>query len=175
MADCYLGEIRPFASSVLPKGWAPCDGRKLDIEQNKALYSLLGTNFGGDGKTTFALPDLRGRTPVGAGPSGTIHQVGIADGSENVTLTEAETPAHNHSLNATSGPGSSGGVANSIFASVFTAASIPLPQVFGSADAPVRIDPGSLNQTGGAPHSNMQPYLVLNYAIALQGIYPSRQ
>ena len=165
MSEPFIGEIRMVAFTYAPRHWAFCNGQLLPINQNQALFSLLGTTFGGDGRTNFALPNLQGRTPIHASGS---HPLGQAGGAETSTLSLAELPGHAHSLNALQADASQrepGGrlpahAAEDVYARSATVVSMYSPSV---ADA-----------GGGGPHSNMQPYLVLNFVIALQGIFPSR-
>lgn len=164
MSTPFLGEIKMVAFNFAPKGWALCNGQLLPINQNQALFSILGTTYGGNGQTTFALPDLRGRSPVHPGSQVILGQVG---GEENHTLTIAEMPAHTHQA---------AGDANSA-----TVAS-PTGNVWAASDnnpfssAPdTTMNPASVGTAGGSqPHPNQQPYLVVNFVIALQGIFPSR-
>ncbi|MEK3883329.1 tail fiber protein [Paenibacillus sp. PL2-23] len=171
--EAFVGEIRMVSGNFAPKGWAKCDGQLIAIAQNTALFSLLGTTYGGDGRTTFALPDLRGRAPMqqGQGAGLSHHALGEAGGAPNVTLQPAEMPAHTHVPQyATSG--SSGSPENAVWAGIVQGrGAYP---VYGTApDA--AMNPGALSPTGGSqPHNNMQPYLGVNYIIALQGIYPQR-
>jgi microcystin-dependent protein len=165
MSDPFLGEIKLLSFGFAPRGWALCAGQLLPINQNQALFSLLGTQYGGDGRVTFALPDLRGRVPVHIG-GGIVP--GQSAGAESVTLTTAQMPSHGHarasSLQATS---------------VNASASVPAGQPrrgvarYTNAGAPVVLN-GAGVAGGGQPHPNTQPTLVLNFAIALQGIFPSR-
>jgi microcystin-dependent protein len=167
MAEPFLGELKLVSFNFAPKGWAMCNGLFLPINQNQALFALLGTTFGGNGQTTFSLPDLRGRVPLHFGSSFTIGQVG---GQEAHTLTQSEMPAHNHfaqGINAaanSAAPVANGRLANSS------------PQkLYGPFSAVQAMHPASLLNVGGSqPHQNMQPYLVLTWIIALQGIFPSR-
>lgn len=173
--DPILGMIQIFGFSFAPRGWAFCDGSLLPIAQNTALFSLLGTTYGGNGQTTFALPDLRGRVPLGMGngPGLTPHPQGEMAGTENVTLLVNQIPQHNHAMMGSGDAQSVGGVAGNSLGSA--------PR--GSGNGTVYA-PGATNQvamgsptgfTGGnQPHSNMQPYLAMNYCIALEGIFPSR-
>ena len=169
MAEPFLSEIRIFSFNFAPRGWALCNGQFLPINQNQALFSLLGTTYGGNGQTTFALPDLRGKTPIHFGSGFTLGQTG---GSPAHTLTQSEMPQHIHMLNASSAaadaaiPGGNllGAVDNTIFGNAYAA---PSNLVAMNALA-------SGNVGGSQPHPNMQPYLVLNICIALQGIFPSR-
>lgn len=178
VADCYLGEIRTFAGNSPPKGWLPCDGRLLKITENQALHALLGTNYGGDGTNTFALPDLRGRTPMGLDFATHQNAIGERGGVEQVQLTEAQMAPHFHNLTASDQPGMTGGVANAIFSAVAPAGSIPAPAVYvadNTMTARVSMDPDSVKPNGGSQaHNNMQPYLVVNFMIATQGNFPSR-
>lgn len=165
--EYYLGMILPTAFNMAPRGFAMCNGQLLSIAQNQALFSLLGTNFGGDGRTTFGLPDLRGRTTVG------IESVpGVPYGTEYVTLLQAEMPAHNHQLNATSVVGQGRSTPAGATFGTSAAASAML---FGPTTGSVPLAMSNMQAAGnGQPHANMQPYLVINYIIALQGIFPSR-
>jgi len=166
--DPFIGQIQDFGFNFAPKGWALCDGKLLSIAQNTALFSLLGTQFGGDGKTTFGLPDLRGRIPVGQGqgPGLSDYAVGEVYGIENETLSLQEMPIHNHGLRATNdGADTTSPTNTSLGAGEYFNAT---PNASGS--------PLSLAPTGGnQSHNNMQPTLVTSWCIALQGVYPSRQ
>jgi len=172
MADPFVAEIRIFPFNFAPKGWAWCNGQLLPISQNTALFSLLGTTYGGDGKSTFALPNLQGSAPMhpGQGPGLSLHDLGEAGGSEAVTLLESEIHAHRHSVGASNGPAN---------------LQSPAPdRVLGRANNNVYSDnaaylvpmaPQALSPAGGdQPHNNMQPYLTLNFNIALQGVFPPR-
>ena len=165
MSNPFLGEIKLVSWNLAPKGWAFCNGQILAISQNTALFSLIGTRYGGDGVTTFALPDLRGMTPVHMGPGFALAQRG---GEQAHTLTINEAATHNHSAVGSSITGDS---------------DIPAGNYLGAADsfyAPlqsnaVKLPPATIASTGGGqPHNNMQPYLVLSFVIALQGIFPSQ-
>lgn len=168
--DPYLGEIKlmPF-SRDLP-GWLPCDGALLQIKTYQALYALLGTYFGGDGKTTFALPDLRGRTPVSAG--NTV-LVGTAAGAEAVTLTAAQLPAHAHTMMASNTDGTTASQLNAFYAQVPVSAA---SSMYAAPSTPaVTINSEMVTSVGGGTtHSNIQPYLAMAYFIAIQGIFPMR-
>lgn len=169
MADPFLGEVRMFGFNFPPQGWALCDGTQLQISQNNALYSLLGIRYGGDGRTYFNLPDLRGRVPMHRSPSCGIGQKG---GSESVALTINTTPAHNHSAYGTTTGGDSfrPGVNKSLATSTDSG-----DPVYGAAQGLVAMHPGATGQTGGGQsHNNMQPSLVINFCIATTGIYPPR-
>lgn len=183
MSDFYLGEIRNFAFGKAPKDWLPCNGQLLPINQNQALFSLLGNTYGGDGKTNFALPDLRGRVGIsknpgsgGLNPSASQYPIGAHGGSENVTPTQAQLPAHNHQFQGRSEAGTVGAVAGDYISSSGTNATISTPQpLYAPLAAPVPLNPGGVSATGGnGAHNNMQPYEVTNYCIATAGIYPSR-
>jgi microcystin-dependent protein len=174
MADPFVAEIRIFPFNFAPKGWAFCNGQLLPLSQNTALFSLLGTTYGGDGKSTFALPNVQGRAPMhpGQGPGLSLHDLGEMGGSETVSLLESEIPSHSHSLMATTQSGNQATpVANSIARGV-TGFTPYLPP----AGAPlVAMSDNSLAPAGGdQPHNNMQPYLTLSFCIALQGVFPPR-
>ena len=178
MSNPYLGEVRLFAGLTPPKGWLPCDGRIMQVKNNSALFSLLGPRFGGNGVDTFALPDLRGRVPIGYDAAQSSVPIGAAGGVEAATLGVGQMPVHKHALRASSQPGVTGGVANAIFAKVATNGATPAPNVYVSLTAQtsvVAMDPNSVSQSGGAqPHSNMQPSLPMTFMIAIQGDYPHR-
>jgi microcystin-dependent protein len=172
MSDNFLGEIKLLPYDWPPKGWAPCDGRLLAIATNQALFSLLGTTYGGNGVNNFALPDLRGRAPLhpnlGAGiPQGTVA------GVENVTLLLNNLPAHNHGVSASTTQGN-----NLTFANNYIAGGKGSAGDVNLYEAPNNLqplNPATVSNTGGSqPHENCQPSLVLSYCIATQGIYPSR-
>ena len=166
----YLGEIMLWAGTFAPRGWALCNGQVLSISQNTALFSLLGTTYGGNGQTTFALPDLRGRTPMhfGQGPGLSARALGEKPGEEAHLLVFAEMPSHTHTARGTTVFGTSASPAGMVPAR----SAAQIPQFGPTADtlmAPVIAAAG-----GGQPHENHQPYLALNYVIALQGVYPSQ-
>lgn len=175
--DNYLGEIRTFAFGIVPRGWHLCDGTLLNMQQNMALYSLIGTTFGGDGKTTFALPDLRGRAIVASNiiPNSDYKQ-GKAGGSESVALTNAQTN-HIHYMHVENAPGNTP-IPTNILAIPDVAAI--QSEVINIYSMPVSTPSVSLNaetiamQGSSAGHNNMQPFLVLNYCIATSGVYPPR-
>jgi microcystin-dependent protein len=167
VAEPFLGEIRAFGFNFAPRGWAMCNGQLLPIAQNQALFSLLGTTYGGNGQTTFALPDLRGRVPIhmGQGPGLSSKDLGEQAGQEAQTLSVNEMPAHTHAQPASSGEQDTNRPGNAVPARGGVYA--------GSGDGSTFMDPTTT--TGGSqPHNNMQPYLVLNYCIAITGIFPSR-
>ena len=173
MADPFVAEIRIFPFNFAPKGWAWCDGQLLPLSQNTALFSLLGTTYGGNGKSNFALPDLQGRAPMhpGQGPGLSLHDLGETGGSETVTLLESEIPAHSHTVRAVGGdpadlqgPSSSRALARSANGFAFTA-----------GPANVSMASEALAPAGGdQPHNNMMPYLTFYFCIALQGVFPPR-
>lgn len=171
MATPYLAEIRAFGFNFPPRGWALCDGQLLPINQNQALFSLLGTTYGGDGRTTFALPDLRGRTAIkyGQGPGLAAYQLGSAAGQESVTLTLDQIPAHSHGLQASSAAADQEEPSNArVLGKVEE-------DIYGSGEANQPLGGSAVGGTGGGQaHENMQPFLVLNFCIALQGVFPSR-
>ncbi|MFD2720680.1 phage tail protein [Hymenobacter monticola] len=176
----FLGELRLMSFPRAPKGWAFCQGQLLQINQNNALFSLIGTSFGGDGRTTFGLPDLRGRTLVGQGkaPSGTGYTMGQVNGQEQVALSGEQMPAHKHTLSATLNVGGDADTATPRDSYPATATD-PANNAYTTGGTPVLMGAalGSpVLQAAGAsqPHTNQQPYLTLNYAIALTGIFPSR-
>ena len=170
MSDPFIGEIRLFAGNFAPNGWAFCSGQTMSIAQNTALFSLLGTTYGGNGQTTFVLPDLRGRVPVhqGNGPGLTPRTLGEVSGSEAITLTTSQIPAHSHALRASTAAASGSTPAGSLLGSTSV-------NSYDNASAGIAMAPGAIGMTGGAqPHENMAPTLTLNYIIALFGIFPSR-
>lgn len=168
MADPYLGEIRMFGGNFAPIGWATCDGQLLSIAENSALFSLIGTTYGGDGVNTFALPDLRGRVAAHFGGALALGQVG---GSESVTLTVAQIPSHSHTAEAASA-GTVRSPAGQVWAADRGQNVAPYAAAAdGHAMAATAIGP----QGGGQPHDNMQPFLAVSFIIALLGIYPSQE
>jgi microcystin-dependent protein len=173
MSEPFLGQIMIVGFNFAPRGWAMCDGQLLPINQNQSLYSLLGTTYGGDGRTSFALPDLRSRTPAHKGDQIALGEKG---GVETVTLTSGEMAAHTHAVKgttATADKGAIGGNADRGYATV--PQTEPNDIIYGNATNLVSLGAGILpNAGGGQPHNNMQPYLTLNYVIALQGLFPSR-
>lgn len=179
MSEPFLAEIKMFGFNFPPRGWATCDGQVLPINQNQSLFSLLGTVYGGDGRTSFGLPDLRGRVPIHVGQrsgSGTTHTQGSKGGTQAHSLAAAETPTHTHTLNPTSSDGNTplpdsalptGGNHLAAFNNSYADASVPPGDL-------VNLTPTTVTSTGGAAHNNIQPSLVIEFAIALQGIFPSR-
>jgi len=176
MADPFVAEIRIFPFNFAPKGWAFCDGQLLPISQNTALFSLLGTTYGGDGKSTFALPDMQGNAPMhpGQGPGLSLHDLGEMSGSETVTLLQSEMPAHAHGVGrAANAAGDSVQPANCVWAMAGAGRGAAALYIAGPPTG--KVDQFSLAPTGGSlPHNNMQPYLTLNFCIALQGVFPAR-
>jgi microcystin-dependent protein len=173
MADQFVGEIRMFAGNFAPVGWAFCNGQLLPISQNTALFSLLGTNYGGDGKSTFGLPNLQGSFAMHAGaspgPGLSIHSVGEIGGEAAHALTAAELPGHTHKLEA-AGSASTGTPSNSVAPGVTAG-----PKVYAPLTNPVAMAGSAISGAGGsAPHENRHPYLALSFIIALQGIFPAR-
>ena len=180
MAEPFLSEIRLMSFVFAPRGWALCDGQLLPINQNQALFSLLGTQFGGNGTTNFALPDLRSRTPIGYASSVDPSwqppsvQIGQASGVENVTLLSTNMPAHTHAMNASTTAGDNRNPSTRVFAtSTNTSAAVSL---YANASGPVvPLNPQTLAPAGGnQPHPNLQPYSTINFCICLSGIFPSR-
>lgn len=164
MAEPFLSEIRIMSFQFAPKGWALCNGQLLPINQNQALFSLLGTTFGGDGRVNFALPDLRGRTPIHTGSG---HTLGERGGEQAHTLSINEMPAHQHLLNATANTGTSQTAAGNVFGAVPS-------RIYTDPANLTTLSPASVTNVGGSQaHLNMQPFLTLSFCIALQGIFPS--
>ncbi|MCG8328751.1 MAG: tail fiber protein [Chitinophagales bacterium] len=167
----FIGLIVMFGGNFAPRGWALCDGQLLPINQYSALFSILGTTYGGDGRTTFALPDLRGRVAIheGTGPGLSPYDLGQKGGSETVTLTTSQIPSHNHSFEL-GGTASSPAGSNSLVGNVTGGDTIFNPTKSGNT-----LSSGAIHNTGGGQsHNNIQPYLTVNFIIALQGTYPSR-
>ncbi len=171
MADPFVAEIRIFPFNFAPRGWAWCDGQLMPLSQNTALFSLLGTTYGGDGKSNFALPDLQGRAPMhpGQGPGLSLHDLGETGGSETVTLLESEIPSHSHALRASAQDGTT-----RIVAGQQPATGIGV-SFYGPQPSTVTLSPSALTPAGGdQPHNNLQPYLTFYFCIALQGVFPPR-
>jgi len=173
MADPYVAEIRIFAGTFAPRGWAFCNGQLLPIAQNTALFSLIGTTYGGDGRTTTALPNLEGRAPMhaGNGPGLTSRRLGQRGGSEMSNLSAAQMPSHTHQLNVSSSKAEEDGVNTA--PGHATGEVEPNEPIYQSVQNLVSMH-ALPNAGGGQPHNNMQPYLALNFIIALVGVYPSR-
>ena len=173
MADPFVAEIRIFPFNFAPKGWAFCDGQILPLSQNTALFSLLGTTYGGDGKSNFALPNMQGNAPMhpGQGPGLSLHDLGETGGSDTVSLLESEIPAHSHAMMASTQDGLDSHPVNNLLAQ-----GIGIAQYTDSGTGPfTSLNGSALAPAGGdQPHNNMQPYLTLNFCIALQGVFPPR-
>lgn len=177
MSDPFMGEVRMFGGNYAPAGWALCNGQLLSISNYSALFSLLGTVYGGNGQTTFAVPDLRGRVPVhqGSGPGLTPRALGEIAGVENVTLLTNNLPQHSHTLNATSAPGNQEGPANALPATPTGGATPYLYVIPGTSTLnPTAMANDILPAGGSASHPNMMPSLCVNFIIALQGVFPAR-
>lgn len=179
MADAFTGEIRIFAGNFAPYGWALCNGQLMAISSNTALFSLLGTQYGGDGRTTFALPNLMGSAPMnqGAGPGLTPRSVGEELGTESVTLLQTEIPAHTHIPQAVNAQGNAAGAESNIWAQSQKQGTPPNQTQANNYNtaANVSMSPVALNAAGSSqPHNNMQPYIAQTFIICLNGIYPSR-
>ena len=175
MSDPFVGEIRIFAGNFAPTGWAQCDGQLLPISQNTALFSLLGTMYGGDGKSTFALPNLQGAAPLqaGQGPGLSNYTQGQTGGEVSVTLIDSELPSHTHVVSGTSSPGNVPDPANDVWG--VAAAARGTKMYSGNPGSSAVMSPQAFSIAGSSfPHNNMPPYLVLTFIIALQGIFPSR-
>lgn len=165
MAQPYVGEIRMFAGNFNPNGWMFCEGQLLPISENETLFQLIGTTYGGDGESTFALPDLRGRLPIHQGNGFILAETG---GAEEITLTVNQIPAHSHPWLASTGAATSQDPANQVLGS--TQASV----YYNFPDAPTNFSPLAVGSVGGSqPHTNFQPYLCINFIISLFGIFPS--
>ena len=174
MSEPFVAEIRIFAGNFAPRGWAFCDGQLLPISQNTALFSLIGTTYGGDGRTTTALPNLQGRAPMhpGRGPGLTSRRLGERGGVEDVTLTEAQMANHNHAVESVPVPGN-----NLQPVGNWIARGAPPTPLSAFAPPPDTVDmnPSTVTDTGGSQaHNNLQPFLTMNFIIALVGLYPSR-
>lgn len=165
MAEPFMSEIRIMSFGFAPKGWALCNGQLLPINQNQALFSLLGTTFGGDGRVNFGLPNLQGRTPIHVGGS---HTLGERSGEPGHTLSIAEIPQHTHQAQATNTVGTTQNATDNVLANVPS-------RIYTDASALTSLDPTTITSVGGSQaHLNMQPFLTLSFSIALQGIFPSQ-
>ena len=177
MSNPFLGEIRMFAGNFSPRGWAFCAGQLLSIAQNDALYALLGTTYGGDGQNTFGVPDMRGRLPInqGTGPGLSTYVIGQMSGSETVTLTVQQMPAHSHSLSATTATANQPAPTTTSFPATLlgTAELYAIPGANPLKQG--ALNANSISSAGGnQPHNNLMPILAVNFIIALEGVFPSR-
>ena len=174
MSEPFLGQIQPLAFNFAPRGWAQCNGQLMNISQNTALFSLLGTTYGGNGQTTFALPNLQSRVPMHFGSfHGETYSLGEEGGEESVTLNIGDMPAHPHAFLGTSTGGGSG--PPQAGAALGKVAGTAGDSFYAPQGAPQSLTSSSIGMTGGnQPHNNLQPYLVINWCIALSGIFPSR-
>lgn len=171
MSNPFIGEIRLFAGSFAPAGWSFCEGQLIPISENDALFTLIGTMYGGDGQSTFALPDLRGRVPVhqGQGPGLSNHVIAEAAGVEAVTLTIQQIPAHTHPMVVSKDQGTQSAPAGKVLASNQSVL------MYRPGVGTQNFDPSAVTITGGSqPHTNVQPYLVVSYIISLYGIFPTQ-
>lgn len=180
MSDFFLGEIRMFGFAWAPQYWALCNGAVMPVQQNVALYSLLGSTYGGDGRTTFNLPDLRGRTPLAYTTSGacsqglSVYAMGAKNGAETVTLSTGQMAGHTHAMQGVSGGGTAGVIPGNYFATVAPTGADPNP-IYAVPQSPLAINPGTVGSSGsGAGHANMQPFSVMNFCISTVGLYPPR-
>jgi microcystin-dependent protein len=173
MSEPFIAEIIMFGGNFAPRGWAFCDGQLLAISQNTALFSLLGTTYGGDGRTTFGLPDLRGRVPIhpGTGPGLSTYRLGQKGGTETVQLNVNEIPSHTHTARGTSSRATDQDPAGNVWAKEAVGATA----VYASGNADTSLHTSAIANTGGSQgHTNIQPYNCVNFIIALVGLYPSR-
>jgi microcystin-dependent protein len=172
MADPFVAEIRIFPFNFAPRGWAWCDGQLMPLSQNTALFSLLGTTYGGNGKSNFALPDLQGRAPMhpGQGPGLSLHDLGETGGSETVTLLESEIPAHSHALRADVLDMGDTNVVSSTASFALSSGGTLYQDASNTSMSPQSLAPAG----GDQPHNNLQPYLTFYFCIALQGVFPPR-
>ena len=171
MSEPFVGEIRMFAGTFAPVGWALCDGQLLNVSQNDALFSLLGTIYGGDGRTTFGLPDMRGRLPIhmGSGAGLSSRPIGQKSGTESVTLNTNQLPSHPHTFQASTDSGNESNPSGEVVSQA-------LSSLFIQGAPGTALAAGAITSVGGSrEHTNIRPYLCLNFIIALFGIYPSRQ
>lgn len=182
MSDPFIAEIRIFPYTFAPLGWALCNGQIMSIQQNTALFSLVGIFYGGNGSSTFGLPNLGGRIPMGmgSGPGLTPRNIGSVAGSETVTLAASQMPAHSHGLKAVDAPPSASVPGSTLSLTGASTKSVlgvpkPLPPLYASSGTGVAMHPSSVAPAGtGQPHNNLQPYLALNFCIALTGVFPQR-
>jgi microcystin-dependent protein len=178
MSNPFLAEIRIFPFNFAPVGWALCNGQLMAISQNTALFSLLGTTYGGNGTSNFALPNLQGSAPMqpGQGPGLSLHDLGETGGSDTVTLLRTENPSHNHLLAGDTANAASASPANAVYKfGRHTGTPVGAVWSYSSQNPDTSLNSAAIGITGGSqPHNNLMPYLTLNFCIALQGIYPSR-
>lgn len=168
MAQPYVGEIRMFAGNFAPAGWMFCEGQLLPISENETLFQLIGTTYGGDGQSTFALPDLRGRIPIHQGNGFILAETG---GVEEITLTVSQIPAHSHAMLATINPAGNTAPSSNV---LLARAQLPTITPYGSDNPSTTLSPSSIGSVGGSqPHTNFQPYLCVDFIISLFGIFPS--
>lgn len=171
MAQPYVGEIRMFAGTFAPAGWAFCNGQLLPISENETLFQLIGTTYGGDGESNFALPNMQSRVPIhfGNGPDGLTYPLAQMAGTEEETLTVQQIPSHNHALLATTGAGTETGPGGNVTATPLT------KRIYAAPTGPNAMNTGTVTPTGGSqPHENTQPFLCIQYIISLYGIFPSQ-
>jgi microcystin-dependent protein len=177
MADPFVAEIRIFPFNFAPRGWAFCDGQLLPLSQNTALFSLLGTTYGGNGKSNFALPNMQGNAPMhpGQGPGLSLHDLGETGGSQTVSLLESELPAHTHTVQMSNAQTDEEGTKSPANNALGRQVGTNLIYAAQSGNPPSAFSTQALSPAGGdAPHNNMMPYLTLNFCIALQGVFPPR-
>ena len=174
MADPFVAEIRIFPFNFAPTGWAKCNGQLLPISQNTALFSLLGTTYGGNGQSTFALPNMQGSTPMhpGQGPGLSLHDLGETGGSETVTLLQTEIPAHSHTIRANNSDGVQPAPASNVSSAPGADRDLFWYKA-GPPNATMKADASGF-AGGNLPHNNMMPYLTVNFCIAMQGVFPPR-
>ena len=173
MAQPYVGEIRMFAGNFPPNGWMFCEGATLAISENETLFQLIGTTYGGDGQSTFNLPNLASRIPIhmGTGPDGTTYQIGEMAGVEQVTLTTQQIPSHTHQLTGTATQATTAAAAQNVPAK----APVLATQTYGTDNPPDTLNAGTIGAAGGSqPHENVQPFLCINFIISLFGIFPTQ-
>jgi microcystin-dependent protein len=177
MSNPFVAEIRIFPFNFAPTGWAFCNGQLMNLSQNTALFSLLGTTYGGDGKSNFALPNLQGSAPMhpGQGPGMSLHDLGETGGSDSITLLESEMPSHTHVINCVDGSRIGGQTGQPNSATLVKTGGTPASAYTSGASQNLTMAQNMVAPAGGnQPHNNLMPYLTLNFCIALQGVYPPR-